>query len=198
AIPILPNEPTVRTLGATAPSKQHALSPFGYLVVGVNDEYSFDVRRSDGRVVRIERVYEPVEFLPEERAELQAVFDWFRDNNYPVEVASVPDHKLPYGPLLADEEDRIWVRRHVPARKDDTVEQPPEGSNRPPATTWGEPGVYDVFEPDGTYLGEVRFPWLTRPLVVRGDTAWGVRRGESGEDYIVRLVMSREASGEPD
>jgi hypothetical protein len=207
-IPTLPNEPPLASMqsafaeqmlmtvrGAMDPSKEHALSPLGYMVVGVNDDYSFEVRWPDGRTVRIERTYEPVPFTPEERAEWEAVFDWYREVGYPVDLGSVPERKLPYGSFLADEGGRIWVRRHVEARKDDTVEPPSEETNRPPPISWVEPDVYDVFEPDGTYLGEVHFPRRTSPLVVRGDTAWGVRRGEFAEQYIVRLVMPRTAQG---
>ncbi len=197
-IPALPNEPDTRRLGPMDPSKEHALSPLGYIAVGVNDQYSFEVRWPDGPTVRIERAYDPISFTPEERAEWQAVFDWFRENNYPVEIGAVPDRKLPYGYFLAGERGRVWVRRHVQARKDELVEPPSEESNRRPAISWVEPAVYDVFEPDGTYLGEVRFPWRTSPLVVRGDTAWGVRRGEFDEQYIVRLVMPRAGPSSTD
>jgi hypothetical protein len=197
-VPTLPGEPEARRLGPTDPSKEHALSPLGYMVVGVTDDYSFEIRRPAGPTVRIERAYEPVSFAPEERAEWQAVLDWFKQADYPVDIGSVPDRKLPYGSFLADERGRIWVRLHVTARKDETVESPSEGSNGPPPISWVEPNVYDVFEPDGTYLGEVRFPWRTTPLVVRGDTAWGVRRGELDEQYIVRLVIAPARSGATD
>ncbi len=193
--PRLPGEPDTRRLGPMEPSKVHALSPLGFMVVGLNDDYSFDVRWPDGPTVRIERAYEPVPFTPEERAEWEAIFDWFEEAGYPVEIGSIPDRKLPYASFLADELGRIWVRLHALARKDETVEPPSEESNEPPPISWREPYVYDVFEPDGTYLGEVCFPWLTTPHVVRGDTAWGVQRGEYGEQYIVRLVI-KEASHE--
>ena len=188
-VPTLPGEPETRRFGPMDPSKEHALSPLGYMAVGISDDYSFEVRWPDGRTVRIERAYEPVPFAPEERAEWEATFDWFRSVGYPVEMGSVPDRKLPFGYFRADERGRIWVRRHVEARKDETVQPPSEESNEPPPISWREPEVYDVFEPDGTYLGEVRFPWRTAPLFVRGDTAWGVRGGEFDEQYIVRMVM---------
>jgi hypothetical protein len=197
-VPTLPGEPEARRLGPTDPSKEHALSPLGYMVVGVTDDYSFEVRWPDGRTVRIERAYEPVSFTSEERAEWQAVLDWFKAADYPVDLGSVPDRKLPYGSFLADQRGRIWVQRHVAARKDKTVEALSENWSGPPLVSWVEPNVYDVFEPDGTYLGQVRFPWLTTPLVIRGDTAWGVRRGEFNEQYIVRLVMPRADPGEID
>jgi hypothetical protein len=207
-IPSLPNEPPLASMesafaqqmvmtvrGFMDPAKQHALSPLGYMVVGVNDDYSFEVRWRDGRTVRIERVYQPVAYTPEERAEWESLFDWFRENDYPVELGSVPSRKLPYAGFRVGQRGRIWVRRHVEARRDGLVQQPPEGSNQPPNVSSVEPEVYDVFEPDGTYLGEVHVPWRTSPLVIRGDTAWGVRRGEFDEQYIVRLVIAPAGSG---
>jgi len=187
---------TVR--GFMDPSKQQALSPFGYMIVGVNDDYSFEVRWPDGRTVRVERAHEPVPYTSAERAEWNAVFDWYRETGYPVDLGAVPERKLPYDSFLPDESGRIWVRRHVEARRDETVEPPSEGTNQRPPISWVEPEVYDVFEPDGTYLGEVRFPWRTSPLVVRGDTAWGVRRGELDEQYIVRLAIAPAGSGATD
>jgi hypothetical protein len=83
-------EPEARRLGPTDPSKEHALSPLGYMVVGVTDDYSFEIRRPAGPTVRIERAYEPVSFAPEERAEWQAVLDWFKQADYPVDIGSVP------------------------------------------------------------------------------------------------------------
>jgi hypothetical protein len=202
-IPTLPDEPALASMetafaeqmvmsvrGFMDPAKEHALSPLDYMVVGINDDYSFDVRWRDGRTVRVERAYDPVPYTPEERADWEALFDWFSENGYPVNLGSVPDRKLPYAGFRVGERGRIWVRRHVEARQDELVEQPAEGSNQPPIISWVEPEVFDVFEPDGTYLGEVRLPWRTRPLVFRGDTALGVRRGELDEQYIVRLVIA--------
>ena len=210
-IPTLPNEPPLASMesalaeqmvltvrGSMDPAKQHTLSPLGYMVVGVNDHYSFEVRWPAGPIVRIERACESVLYTPEERAEWEAVFNWYREIGYPVDLGSVPQRKLPYDSFLAGEAGRIWVRRHVEARKDETVESPSEESNQRPPISWVEPEVYDIFEPDGTYLGEVHFPWRTTPLVVRGDTAWGMRRGELDEQYIVRLVIAPTGSAATD
>ncbi len=41
--------------------------------------------------------------------------------------------------------------------------------------------------PDGTYLGEVQVPERTSIHIFRGDTLWGIRRGDLDEQYVVRL-----------
>ena len=100
------------------------------------------------------------------------------------------ERKPPYRALRVGERGRIWVHRH-------TVAEQVEGEqavdpNRPPPITWREPIVFDVFEPDGTYLGAVHLPPRTRAYVFRGDTVWGIRTGELDEQYVVRLAVSRE------
>ena len=87
----------------------------------------------------------------------------------------------------------VWVRRHV------TAERLGEGNagspERPPTPSWIEPSVYDIFEPDGTYLGEVRVPKGTRVMIARRDSTWGTRQGDAGEVYVVRLRIERAADG---
>jgi hypothetical protein len=107
----------------------------------------------------------------------------------------VPDHKPPFWSFLVGGRGRIWVRLYTEAVKDETAEPPSEESDRPPPINWEEPAAYDVFEHDGTYLGRVRLPPRTSASVVRGDTAWGVRRGELDEQYIVKMVIAPAGPG---
>jgi hypothetical protein len=188
--PRFANESNASSFRPFGPSKVMGMSPLGHLIVGVNDDYEFDIRSPDGQVVRVRREYEPVALLPEEKSDWQAVFDWFDKNQPFADIGSVPDTKPPYGEFLSAQDGRIWVRRRVEGRKTEEDEEPPsEESNRPPPLNWEERSVYDVFELDGTYLGEVRFPPRTNPLFIRADTAWGVHRGEYDEQYIARLVI---------
>ncbi|MGD2152629.1 MAG: hypothetical protein PVG79_05125, partial [Gemmatimonadales bacterium] len=58
-----------------------------------------------------------------------------------------------------------------------------------PERTWREPVAFDVFEPNGRYLGMVRAPrgFSTYPTpVIRGDTVWAVVRDELDVPYITR------------
>jgi hypothetical protein len=100
--------------------------------------------------------------------------------------------------LYVGERGRIWVHRHVPALPVDTEPEP--RPDRPPPLGWREPTVFDVFAADGTYLGEVHVPDLTDVQVFRGDTLWGIRRGDPDEQYVVRLRVEhspRPQSGAP-
>ena len=192
--PRFSNEPHVATINVFGPSKIMGMSPAGHLIVGMNDDYRFDIRSPDGPVVRVERDYEPVALLSEEKADWQAVYDWFENRQFG-DVGSLPDYKPPYAEFLSAQDGRIWVRRRVEGYKEeDDEEPPPEDSSSPPEVNWEERAVYDVFELDGTYLGEVRFPLRATPLFIRADTAWGIYRGEFDEQYIAKLVLSRSWS----
>lgn len=190
-VPTLAGEPSDRALAPTDRTKEHAVSPLGHMVVGVTGDYAFEIRRPAGPTVRVEKAYEPVSFGTEELAEWRAVTDWLERLEHPGQVNEVRNPKLPYASFLTDRQGRIWVRLHVEAREDVAIEVTSRERGGPPLISWIEPAVYDVFESDGTYLGEVRFPWRTWPLVIDGDTAWGVRRGDTDEHYAVRLVMAR-------
>jgi hypothetical protein len=90
----------------------------------------------------------------------------------------VPAEKPAFRGLFTGAEGRIWVLRSQPGRKD------AEGE-------WIEPVLFDVFEPDGRYLGEARGPEGMRtwpePLF-RGDTAWAAVEAADGVMQVKRLV----------
>ncbi|GMV08263.1 MAG: hypothetical protein AMXMBFR53_45380 [Gemmatimonadota bacterium] len=58
----------------------------------------------------------------------------------------------------------------------------------------GQPVVYDVLDPRGTFLGTLRFPgsaWAnpwprTEAVQARGDRVWTVEYGDFDEQYVVR------------
>jgi hypothetical protein len=193
--PAIAGEPTDAG-GTFLPSKIWALSPQGMVVVGTNDQYVFELRRPDGTVVRIERAAERVSLEPGERAEHEARSEWTRRNRAQFRTADVPPipaTKPFFRGLYPGERGRVWVRRYVKAEKMDMPTEP-DASQRPPIT-WLEPTVFDVFESDGTYLGEVRAPPRTSVRVFRGDTIWGIRRGELDEQYLIRAVVTDGTAG---
>ncbi len=193
AVPAIAGEPT-NAGGAFLPAKLWAWSPLGYMVVGVNSTYRFDLRPPNGKVIRIERNTPTVSVLPEERAEREAVNDWYRKYQgqfMTAELPPVPSTKPAYRGFLIGQDGRVWVMRHVTAeRLGEATEGTPQ---RQPSPAWIEPSVYDVFEPDGTYLGQVRVPKGTRVMLARGETAWGTRVGEDGELLVVRLRVAHGA-----
>ncbi len=178
------------------PSVAWVYSPLGYMVGGLSTRYALNLYVAPDRVLRIERAnWEPAPVLPEEKAEREAIMtasmrqtqpDW-RWNGDPI-----PDTKPPYRGLYVGQDGRIWVLLHQEAEKvaeaEPATEAPPHGEI--PEQTWIEPVAFDVFEPDGRYLGMVRAPEgfarYPRPYM-RGDTVWAVVRDDLEVPYVVRF-----------
>jgi hypothetical protein len=174
-------------------------SPLGYIVAGVNSAYRFEFRKPDGKVVRIEKDYSPLAVGPEERKELEAVNEWTRVNRarfLSAEIPPVPETKPPFNGFDIGSDGQIWVRVATPAVKLPLEDVPAaRNANLPPPTTWREPSTYDVFEPDGTFLGRIRLPDGVSLMAHRGTEVWGMVSGESGELHIVRYRLQAAGGG---
>jgi hypothetical protein len=196
--PPMDGEPTTGG-GLFSPQKVWGISRRGSMIVGVSSQYSFDVHTRGGQVVRIERTRQSVSLTPEERDEHEARREWQNRRQGQFMTSALPptpDVKPAYRDLSFGRDGRIWVRLHTAAVKAD-AELESIGDDQPPPLTWREPLVFDVFEEDGTYLGEVRTPRRTSFYVFDGDHAWGIRTGEMGEQYVVRCRLEPVVEGEP-
>lgn len=181
-----------------APWPVWSVSPLGDVVAGLPRRYELDVYRPDGRVLRIRRRnWERVSVLAEERDEQRRVITaemrqiepgWRWDG------PEIPAVKAPYHSLFIGADGRIWLQLHQRAHKTEVQEGIQSGASAadPTAVTWVEPVAFDVFEPDGTYLGFVRAPKGTRLYprpVAHGDTVWAVVEGDLGVQQIWRLSL---------
>lgn len=167
------------------PKQETAYSRLGYFVVGVSDDYSFDLLRPEG-VLRIGRAFEPVPVDPgDAEIERERLTHNFKQNfpGWKWNGPPIPSTKPAYHGLFPAEDGRIWV--HVPAPSErymDADEQRAEEERLDqPVNPFREPIRFDVFEVGGEYLGRVSAPegfaLYPRP-VFRGDTVWGVVRDE--------------------
>lgn len=207
-----PASPSVRL----SPRGQWAVHPHGYFVAGMNDRYSFDLMRPEG-VLRIQRAASAPDFDAAERAEWEAELENADPDILSMEVSTGKAPVITYGDkptlakakpvyksLAAAADGRIWVQLHTPARKTDAPAEKGGGASPlrpgvlplpgqkppPPQRRWREPVVYDVFERDGRYLGPVAVPDRVTLLLMRGDLVWGVAKGESDEEYVVRYRLT--------
>jgi len=176
-----------------------SFSPLGYFVGGVSLDYRVEVFRPGEPVLRIERAWTPVPVqgaeADEERGRIVENFirqygSW-RWNGPPI-----PDAKPPFKGGFVSEEGDIWVElstegEAIMSVADARAEEHATGS-RP--RRFREPPAFDVFTPDGRYLGHVRPPpdLRTDPdPIVRGDVVWAVTRDELDVARIVRFRMVR-------
>ena len=82
---------------------------------------------------------------------------------------------------------RIWVLRYVQAQKVEV--DPAAAADLPPARRpyqWVEPVVYDVFESDGRFVGEVRPPEGAYFLTATNDRMWVLQSSPEGIPQLVR------------
>ena len=101
----------------------------------------------------------------------------------------IPDHKPFFGDLVAGRDGRIWVAVPTEARAVENPDHDPEDPSSAPVV-WRAPPRYDVFEPDGTYLGAVTppqgFTGSTMPIF-DGDYVWAVTHDDLGVGRVVRF-----------
>jgi len=149
---------------------------------------------ADG-VISVRRDIERVGVSREERAALRSDLEARLERAQGTlnrQIPEISSTKPPYRRIDVGDDGRIWIRVSTPSERYDPAEpgsSPGGGVTmgvgggstgiRPTFTPiapvpWREPTRYDVFEPDGSYVGQVALPYDTRILRMRGDTVWGV------------------------
>jgi hypothetical protein len=181
-----------------SPAPSWAFSPLGHMVGGLSARYAIDQYLEDGTVVRIERDHEPVQVSAGEKANREEQVRWNMRRTQPDwrwNGPPVPDVKPPFQRIYVGRDGGIWVQLHQPGEPipDDEIDEPRDPGARPP-TRWREPVAFDVFDPDGTYLGRARAPRGFSPFptpVFDGDRVWAVVRDDLDVPYVVRFRVAR-------
>lgn len=177
------------------PQKHHAWSPLGYFVVGYSDRYAIHLLRSPRDLLRIERQIPRVAVGAEERDDWSRFLEVWRrhlsGSNRDQPIPTVASPKAPFSDLRVDADGRIWVKLSTRARKDPDPDEPQVIMGvKVPVITWIEDPVFDVFQPDGTYLGQIALPPKASLYYASGDAIWVVQLGELGEAYVVRYRIA--------
>ena len=187
------------------------MSPLGYFATGQPDRYEVHLhipgsgRRNDpgpptwrtGDPVRkIRRGVPPVVVSEAERrdhrANLEAQIESFggrRSGSLP----KIPTEKPAIRWVEFGEDGRLWVKVWMPSeRYEPTSPETIPGHAAEPLPRWTEPTAFDVFEPNGRFLGRVVFPITEQPSVMRmrGDRIWCVVRNEDGVEVIKRYSIT--------
>lgn len=173
-----------------APQFQWTVHPSGHLLTGMPSEYRMDLVRDDD-VLRIERATDPAPIHDEERSHhRERIVGAMRSTEpgWSWNGPPIPERKPFFQGLVAGRDGRIWVRLAAEARPVENESHDPENPWSVP-TNWVESLRYDVFEPDGAYLGVVAPPDGFQPHphpVFDGDLVWAVTRDEVGVERVVR------------
>jgi len=168
-----------------APKRVVVMSPFGYFIAGYPDRYAFEIHQPGSPVVSVRRDVKADPVARSERAEARRKIEERMRQTDPMWSWSgpdVPEFKPLYADLQVALDGRIWVAviPEVSPRVGSTSGGGgigPSGRRAPPQLAPGEPprpALYDVFEPDGQFLGQVQVPARVSSVVRRGDQVWGV------------------------
>jgi len=185
-----------------APTPRTVMSPLGHLVTGLADRYAFEIHAVPGRpVTSVRRNVEAVSVTRHERDSARdAVVERMRRTEpaWSWNGPGIPAHKPYYADLFAADDGRIWVAvvgevaQRVGSVSGGGGGGGPARPNRPAAPAsvppTPRPALYDVFEPNGAYVGQVEVPPRVSTVVRRGDYVWGV---EFDDDDVQRVVRFR-------
>jgi len=180
-----------------SPDDFWSFSPLGYTIGGLSTDYRVDLYRTGEPVLRIERDFTAVpvkraeaeERRRDKTARFQRQYSGWRWNG-----PDIPDTKPPFTGLFASDEGNIWVQlsqEGFPTMTEAEARAEEQRTDRP-QLRFRAPPAFDVFSPEGEYLGHVKPPrsFRTSPEpIVRGDTVWAVTRDELGVARIVRFRM---------
>jgi hypothetical protein len=176
-------------------------SSLGYMVGGLSTDYRIDLYRVDAPVLRIEREWTPVPVKADEAEErrraittrLRRQYSGWRWNGPPV-----PESKPPFRDMFTSWEGNIWVllsQEGRPTMSEAEAREEEQLTGEMPIR-FEEPAAFDVFAPDGRFLGHVKVPesFQIRPEpIVRGDTVWAVTRDELDVASVVRFRIAHLA-----
>ena len=158
--------------------------PYGGIVKGISSDYRIDLHLGE-RVLRIEHAYDPIPVSPAERDHhrdsITDMMLWM-DPDWEWNGPPIPETKPVFRTLHSGKDGRIWVELSPELRSASDL-------------SLGEKVRFDVFEPDGTYLGAVNAPADFRAAinpVFDGDYVWAVTRGELDVQRVVRYRIVRE------
>jgi hypothetical protein len=169
------------------PQSLWAVSPGGFIATGVSDRYVLDFNYPD-KVIRVRRDVKAVPVSAAERREQRAyVSDYLRFYvpEFRDEIPQIPATKPFFTHLRSMQDGRVWVQLSTPSER--YKPDPVMVTGRElPQIGWREPLLYDVYEPDGSYVGQVAAPAGMFIDAVVGSTAWGIVRDEDGIPSVVR------------
>lgn len=200
-IPVPPEAPVGGTFSVSHGAREFrpftertisTITVHGALVRLRNDAYVIYKRDRDGGVTRIERSSSTVEVHPEERRNWEEIVDAFRRGGMSEEALwegeeGVPTRKPVVRDLFTDDDGRIWVALYA-----DADERPVRPSGGRVALRWRQPALWEVFDPDGRFLGRVTLPEGTRLAAASGTTVWGVRREPDSDPMAVKFRITRD------
>ena len=153
-------------------------APNGNLWTLHTDQYELAEITGHGETLRrITKEYEPIRVTAEDRTELGQRMEWFTDQGGKIDWSRIPKTRPVVSSLFCDDEANLWVRQVTIESDEDTESEGP---------------LFDVFDPEGRYLGMLEFPFDLRSYpIMRSEILYGLTRDEQGSDIIVRARIEK-------
>jgi hypothetical protein len=151
------------------------LDPEGNFVVSPQRPYRIAVLSPRHDTLRVvERPWDPVPVTDEEVEAQVEELSWFTEQGGDVDRSRIPDEKPAVKDLFVDRTGHLWV---LPFRPYGEVDD-----------------AWDVFDPEGRWLGRLALPVALEPdpePVVTSDRIVGVHTDEVGVEHVVVLALDR-------
>ncbi|MGE0354195.1 MAG: 6-bladed beta-propeller [Gemmatimonadales bacterium] len=173
-----------------APGYYWAWHPDGYFVVANGGTGEIILARPAGQPLVIRRSFSPVPVNDTERDEEAAMITWQMRRTDPAWTWNGPDLPRSKAPLLwltVTRDGRIWTRVAVPSERIPDAEVATPVNDEQPVSHYRNPEIFEVYEPDGRFLGRIDCHCRISLVDAEGDTVWGIVRDENDLPAIVRF-----------
>ncbi len=173
-----------------SPTQVSAYSPAGAWIVGDNRSYSFEIHYPDGRIVRAHRFWDPVPIEDDHREYLarSTVANVRRFDDIPDWTWSgreIPAHKPAYYAFYPTQGNRVLVVREASSHRLEGCDVTFDLNTGPEEDCYPPDRVWDMFDLEGNYLGEVLRPdvgrlfspfWRDDVLLLVVEDEWGTMK----------------------
>jgi hypothetical protein len=182
------------TIVPFTPQASWAVHRNGSIVLAFSDGYRVDLKASSGAFLRIGRDFDPVPVLTREREfhEAQVTAGMRQtDPNWRWTGTAIPSHKPPFRSVFVGKDGKLWLWLRNPGIEEPNPDYDP-ATGEQASTMWNEAVSFDVFEPDGRYLGRVDAPpeFTTSPMpIFDADGVWSVTRDDLDVQRVVRFAL---------
>jgi sugar lactone lactonase YvrE len=149
-----------------------ALDPERGFWSAINSDYIVHQQTFSGDTARsLSRVYQPVQVTSAERAEAIRRAEWITSRGGSIDLSKIPQSKPAFSRIDVAPDGHLWVSVTRPA---------------------GVQVAFDVFDPDGRYLGQVESRASFHPRIIfRGARIYGAARDSLDVEYVVSAIIVR-------
>jgi hypothetical protein len=178
------------TSSSHAPNYFWDWHPDEYFVAAHGGNYEIVVERRDAKPIVIRRTAPPVMLTTEQRSdEKESITFQMRQTQagWTWSGPELPEAKAPLTGITIARDGNIWARVAGPSERIPADQLPPQREKGPPVQRWRTPVIYEVYAPDGRFLGRVPMPPRTTMGQADGEYFWGITRDEDDLPSVQRF-----------